>query len=405
MDNLSEKMSEEEKRHLQLMNFMTNFKSCMEISIKTTNDKLDTKLEEINIEIKEINGKIDDNEEKTSDAMTRMDTRLKTLEEEMKNSRIRSEERKQLLKEAEESNAKRQKQKTISKQKTQTEERPQDQTTVRRQYNRRVITQEDLQNYTTDPLETGREEGPSGFRSSWAKELAGELNDSADKIDKQKRTEIPVILDAENEKEQQEEEDIWDRIGIRKKKEMKVRTPIVTRDWFADTSSDSDSTSTDSQEEGDKDWNEVDRQRKNQRTRQARKLKKKKKMEDIAGRMRHMIGLGPIPKASLDFFADRKDDKAKSREKTVIEYLRYYLDFSEDELNELEIMDTKQASKEDIIYIALKNENHIREIHFRRAASGNDDLIVRDYIPPPISRQIYGSSATSQEEQSCRSNT
>ena len=42
------------------------------------------------------------------------------------------------------------------------------------------------------------------------------------------------------------------------------------------------------------------------------------------------------------------------------------------------------AASGDILYIALKNEEHAREIHYRRAVSGNDDLQVRDYMPPQL---------------------
>ena len=49
----------------------------------------------------------------------------------------------------------------------------------------------------------------------------------------------------------------------------------------------------------------------------------------------------------------------------------------------MEILETKQcASRNDIICFVLKDQDHIREIHYRRAVSCNDDLIIRDYVPP-----------------------
>ena len=49
----------------------------------------------------------------------------------------------------------------------------------------------------------------------------------------------------------------------------------------------------------------------------------------------------------------------------------------------MEILETKQcASRNDVIYFVLKDQDHIKEIHYRSAVSCNDDLIIRDYMPP-----------------------
>ena len=60
-------------------------------------------------------------------------------------------------------------------------------------------------------------------------------------------------------------------------------------------------------------------------------------------------------------------------------------------MDKIEIMETKQAAKEDLIYFAIKDQETIKEIHFRRAASRNTYLTVRDYIPPQYPHTIHGS--------------
>ena len=57
------------------------------------------------------------------------------------------------------------------------------------------------------------------------------------------------------------------------------------------------------------------------------------------------------------------------------------MDFNEEEIRYLNIQETKQG-KDDLVYIAVNDEEYIKEIHFRRAASSNDDLVTRDFIPP-----------------------
>ena len=66
------------------MNFMAEFRMSMEDNIQKANLKLDTKLQEINVEIKDIKEIIDKNEDQSNNVINRMDARLKKLELEMK---------------------------------------------------------------------------------------------------------------------------------------------------------------------------------------------------------------------------------------------------------------------------------------------------------------------------------
>ena len=79
---------------------------------------------------------------------------------------------------------------------------------------------------------------------------------------------------------------------------------------------------------------------------------------------------------------EKTGDIIAARIEAVKEYLKYYLDYDERELQKLEIEDVKQAANDDVIYVALGDREQVKEIHYRRAASGNVDLVARDYIPP-----------------------
>ena len=70
----------EEQRHLQLMTFMTEFRTSIEDNIKKTNNKMDENMKEINVEMKNIKDRMDTTETDTNDILRRMDNRLNLLE-------------------------------------------------------------------------------------------------------------------------------------------------------------------------------------------------------------------------------------------------------------------------------------------------------------------------------------
>ena len=147
--------------------------------------------------------------------------------------------------------------------------------------------------------------------------------------------------------------------------------------------------SSDSQGEEQEDWQEIDRKDRN-RERQKKRLIKKKKKAELVGKMQHIVGIGPIVNSSIDHFMKQSANRKAAESKAVVEYLKYYLDFNKQDISEINIVDTKRAQKDDFIYVALENKEHVREIQFRKAASGNDDLKTRDYIPPQLHARYMG---------------
>ena len=105
-------------------------------------------------------------------------------------------------------------------------------------------------------------------------------------------------------------------------------------------------------------------------------------MENVARKMKPLIGLGPIPDRTISHFENSATDSNEALVLAAKEYLQYYLDYNPQELKNLKIKEVKRAAKDSVVYIAVENESDIREIHYRKTQARNNDLIIRDYIPP-----------------------
>ena len=181
-------------------------------------------------------------------------------------------------------------------------------------------------------------------------------------------------------------DDTWERLQPKVRKPL-VRKPPKILNWFAEEPDNLQSSSSEeSLVDGEEEWETIERKKRNENRRQVRKLRKKNKMTEIATKMRHTVGVGPIQEASVEFFIDSSKNEAEAEVKAIKEYLNHNLDFNRVELDRLEIVDTRRGAKDNIIYFAVKDEQQVREIHFRKALCANEHLIIRDYIPP----QFYG---------------
>ena len=185
-----------------------------------------------------------------------------------------------------------------------------------------------------------------------------------------------------------------------KKRTPIIRKPVkITRNtkWFGDDSTDSipssDSSTDDSDREDTPEWEKVERIRKKKEKNLERKEKKKLKMEQLSKKMKHVVGVGPISETTIKHFEKQVNDKNEALILSVREFLNYYLDFDKDELDKLKIREVKKAAKCDVIYLAVENESDVREIHFRKGLAENNDLIVRDYIPPSFYARFMGISS------------
>ena len=100
--------------------------------------------------------------------------------------------------------------------------------------------------------------------------------------------------------------------------------------------------------------------------------------------MQYMIGLGPIEPESISFFEQKGEDKEEAARSAVKEFLRYFLSYEDEEIDILEIIETKRYTKEKVIYSAFGSINDVKEVHFWKAASGNDKLMIHNCIPPQL---------------------
>ena len=261
---------------------------------------------------------------------------------------------------------------------------------MKKRFNRSTIQQQDL-------VKEVAADKPEGiFHSSWAKEVEEQLS-AANWMEgdptKEKNTDRDEIQDDSDRRRRGEEfgrrkedqwrqdrEEVWEVLKPRRQTE-KVRKPIEIKCWFGDEqSSGSDSGSNDS------DWTDVERKQKNEEKRKRTKLRKKQKMEETLLKARGMLGVGPVTEELRNKFNKTSENKETIRREIVIELLKHHIDFNDSEIAELDIKET-QEGKDDYIYFAASGQEMLKEIFICKAESRNDDLLIRNYVPPQLYRR------------------
>ena len=380
----------EEQRHEELMKFMNTFKLSIEERFKDTNEKLDDKLNDMKEQMNDMNNKIEQNDGDTKKILKRMNERMKQLEDEMKKTAERKDDRGEVHRELEK---KEEVSRRLEDQKGRTKvieqgkyrgDKKEEVKKKKKQFERRTIRQEDLEKQVEEVIVTEEENSPieqTSFRSNWALEVEKEIQEQADLQGRSYRDGNTNRVSEWKELQSRTNDDIWEGI-IRKKNVEKVRKPAIIKNWFADES-DTNVTISSSEEsiEDEEKWERVDRKKRNIIRRDERKWKKNDKMKEVSTKMKHMVGLGPVRSESIDFFEKQTNDRNEALIKAVQEYLEYKLNFDREEIEKIEIIEVKQA-KDDVLYIAVKNQEHIKDIYYRRAITEDQELKIRDYIPP-----------------------
>ena len=333
----------DEQRFNKIMDFMADFRTSVEENIKKTNSNMEENMKEINTEMKGMKDRMDSTETDTNEVLRRMDNRLNLLEVEMRKTEERNKMR---------NKEQQKKSPTIMKSKTKSP-----------RFSRTRIESQDL------VKDVGRSSvAPTTYKSTWASGIEAELAQAA-------RGGVSLEEKTEEEKEAPES---WE--------ELVVRKPVTVINWFGDdpesgvsSSESSESTAEDDESTG---WRKVEKEKARKLKNIVRKQRRKEKMEAVALKIQHMVGLGPISEKSIKHFEEVSNDKDEALVKASKEFLQYYLDFNQEELEKIEIVEVKQAAKDEVIYIAVKDELDIKEIHYRKAKAMNNELIIRDYIPP-----------------------
>ena len=130
----------------------------------------------------------------------------------------------------------------------------------------------------------------------------------------------------------------------------------------------------------DSEWKEIDRRGMREEKARKTKQKRKQKVEETMLKARSMLGIGPVlPVKKVEIEGSK--DKEKARRKVIKEMLEYHLNFIEEEFKGLDVRETYDR-KENYLYFAAGNLRMLREIHLRKAESRNDELLIRNFVPP-----------------------
>ena len=342
--------------------------------------------------MKDLSTKVDKNEVRERITAKRMDDRLNTLEDEMRRFRenqVRRMEREQTEKDGENSKRTEEYGEDLSRnQEEQMENLEKNEEELseagqagkdleklfrkqNKRYERIRIEEKELAKDKDAEIETVEQ---TPYRSTWARGI------SQEKQEIQEETLPPGRIPKNTGNGVQNES--WTNLGIKT-----TKTPKKTRtlqNWFGAAPGTSDSSGSSQEEDESVEWTQVQREKQNKRKQILRKQRQKDKKQELCTKMQYMVGVGPIEDASIKFFEDKTGDSSTARKEAVKEFLGHYLSFDKNELECLEIIDTKRAAKDKVIYCAFNDQNDVREVHFRKAISENQDIIVRDYIPPQM---------------------
>ena len=123
---------------------------------------------------------------------------------------------------------------------------------------------------------------------------------------------------------------------------------------------------------------EAENKKKIERYRRKKNLEKK-----TATKAKHILGIGPIRRESIGYFFEATADWELSKKMAVNEYLEEYLQFNTDDINDFEVIKTLTSKSDDeILYATFAELESIKEIHKRVAELKNDEIMIRNYIPP-----------------------
>ena len=364
------------------MKFLQNFQQKMEVnmvdtrrSIEDTNKIINGRLDDIDKEVREVNTKIVEIESKNQDVSKRMEQRLNKLEEEMIRS-TKLKRRSLELREKEE-NLKIQPEGRSGTSTRQVTENERTKEKNVKKYSEKV--EEVTKVILNEPVGT--------FRSSWARSMEEELRQAAGVADMTRKesngdggNEVFEVVDVT-----EDIPDIWEHRfsnepAMRKHKMSTaptIRKPPVQECFGIATSSEEDSENETVQ------WSEVERKRKSEEKRKKAYMKKKNLKHDCAARAANMLSVGPVSMDSVMYFRQKGQDFEEAKVSAFKEFCEYNLNYSLEELNNLKVAETRISTKgDDIINVAMANEDDAKELFVRRAESKNDNITVRCYIPP-----------------------
>ena len=149
--------------------------------------------------------------------------------------------------------------------------------------------------------------------------------------------------------------------------------------WFGQSSEEETSESED--EDKDK-WTKVEREARNKLKMKKKKYKIKKQKAEVARKARSMVRIGPITDQEIEIQRLRTKDYETAKQWAIKAHLADKYSYNQQELDELNILETKRTNREEIVYFAVEKEAEIRDIYYRKAECRQDDTTVKLFIPP-----------------------
>ena len=232
------------------------------------------------------------------------------------------------------------------------------------------------------------------FTSSWANQVADQLTQAANSIAEGKsKPKYKTTKDIDREIKRKNDGNLPEERKMEKPKHSGMK---AIQKWFGDDSSEEESTDTDN-EEGHTEWDgKIDRTSKNIEKKKRQQRNRTIKQHRTAEKARHIKGVGPISSQSINYYMKKcKNNPEKAKREAVNEYLQFFLDYSQEEIDCLSIQEISISAKGDgIVYIAFQNLEDIHELHTRIAECQNPVIATRNFIPPQFyNKYMYISKA------------
>ena len=106
------------------------------------------------------------------------------------------------------------------------------------------------------------------------------------------------------------------------------------------------------------------------------------KRRNVTEKVRNIVGLGLIRKSTFKHFTSQGKNLEEAKIDVLKEFLNFYLHYDAKELDELEIGAMQICQKDNFLYVAFTDFNDIKELHSRVAECKDDQIQVRNFVPP-----------------------
>ena len=145
------------------------------------------------------------------------------------------------------------------------------------------------------------------------------------------------------------------------KKEMQAKI----YHWFGESSG--EDSNNDSSDDNNTEWSTIDREAANKRRQKKLKYKKRRKKMEVAAKARMMVGVGPITDKQIESQRIKSGCYKTAKAWAVKAHLYEQYKYNQEELDLLNIVETKRTNRDEIVYVAMDKEADIRDIYYRKA--------------------------------------